>query len=332
MKAEGVFHELLVCPVCHTTLPLDVIRRDGQGACSACERRFAYARGIYQLIPFPIPHRGIRRRWDTWLKLQENGLLSYTEDPKNNLSVGGRQDVAAFAKFARVSGRVLDIGCGPQSIPAYWTSPQDGELVGIDPLLGREEHSFPFVQGIGEYLPFRDEVFDQVLIASSLDHALRPRQVLQEARRVLKPTGHLVLWFFNVHAGRHRRWIAIARRRVRKLKRGFHMLSQGNLEGIHAGLQRMRKPREVQTIQRETPEYLSRLHVPRGAVDFFHFGYYRRNQLVHWLRQAGFVVSRVVEHQSFHLFIDAQPLSKTRVSRRVGRLSNSDYRHHEEMS
>jgi ubiquinone/menaquinone biosynthesis C-methylase UbiE len=46
-------------------------------------------------------------------------------------------------------------------------------------------------------LPFSDISFDYVLCVVSIDYLVKPREVLQEALRVLKPGGKLVLSFSN---------------------------------------------------------------------------------------------------------------------------------------
>lgn len=322
---------LLACPVCHGDLPLAEIRRCGAGICRQCGRRFTYGERTFNLIPYPPPHRGVRRKWETWQQLQENGLVSYTEDPANNLSVPGRQDVAAFAAFCRPAGLVLDIGCGPQSLPAYWTSPEDGELIGIDPLPGVGDREFHFIQGIGEYLPFRSGSFDQILLASALDHALSPRGVLREAKRVLKQTGRLSLWVFDVQAGertageRRQRRRAAARLRIRKLAAGLRLLVRGDLAGIRARMETISAARKASAAAPDVPAYVSTLHVPKGAVDLFHFHYYRRRQVLRWLGRAGFAVSRTHEFGRVNVFIEARPLAKLGIMRWVG-LSLDDRR------
>jgi ubiquinone/menaquinone biosynthesis C-methylase UbiE len=50
-----------------------------------------------------------------------------------------------------------------------------------------------FVEGFGEFLPYRDESFDRCVVASALDHCLDPARVLAEAFRCLKPGGLLIL-------------------------------------------------------------------------------------------------------------------------------------------
>lgn len=291
---------LLVCPVCQGALPLDTIRAREEGACKNCGRHFSYGERTFDLIPHPPPHQGVRRKWETWQQLQENGLAFYTEDPAHNLSVGDRADVAAFAAFSRPRGRVLDIGCGPQPLPAYWTSPEGGELIGIDPLPGAADREFHFVQGIGEYLPLPEGDFDQVLLASSLDHALNPRRVLQEARRVLEPGGRLAVWFFfDTEAGketaaeRRKRRLAIARISVRQLKKALHLLLRGDVKRLRARVENCLPARSsVAALAANEPQAAEGLAVPVGAVDSFHFAYCRRQQVLRWLAQVG---SRVTD-------------------------------------
>ncbi len=94
---------------------------------------------------------------------------------------------------------VLDVGCGAcdYMIPLESAGKR---CVGIDPIYetsiaeckkkGRE---LQLIQGIGEYLPFRDEVFDLVLLLSTLQHVKDQEAVLSEARRVLKKGGALAV-------------------------------------------------------------------------------------------------------------------------------------------
>jgi SAM-dependent methyltransferase len=231
------------CPVCHAPLADD--------RCTACGR--SYPDGHY--TPVPPPDRDVQSKWGLWEQLQANGAEVYDGDPAGNLSVGDRKDAQAFAEFAQLKGRVLDVGCGPQARPSY--SGGD-EFVGIDPLRGGPRE-FAFVQGIAEYLPFRDGVFDRVLFATSLDHMLSPQRALAEARRVLKPDGLVCVWHGEPPPPRHRTW----RQRVSRLIRG-------------------------------RPTVLG-YRTPRGAVDPFHFSHPRFTTVLQWLSDAGLTVDR--EHR-----------------------------------
>jgi len=95
----------------------------------------------------------------------------------------------AFGRFSRLSGLVLDVGCGPQEWPAHFDVAQPGTVfVGVDPLVGDAPGRYLRVRALAEHLPFR-RLFDQVLFVGSIDHLVDPRQALREARRVLTPGG-----------------------------------------------------------------------------------------------------------------------------------------------
>lgn len=88
------------------------------------------------------------------------------------------------------SGLVLDVGCDDPRIGASLLPPE-ARYVGLDPFCTREE---PFrLIGVGEHLPFADATLDGVMYNTSLDHLLDWRRGLQEAARVLKPSGTLFL-------------------------------------------------------------------------------------------------------------------------------------------
>jgi SAM-dependent methyltransferase len=235
--------EILGCPVCHAPLP--------DARCTACGR--SYPDGNY--TPVPPPDRDVQSKWVLWEQLQANGAEVYDGDPAGNLSVGDRQDARAFAEFARLKGRVLDVGCGPQGLPSYSGGDQ---FVGIDPLRGGRRE-FVFVQGIAEYLPFRDGVFDRVLFATSLDHMLSPQRALAESRRVLKPDGLVCVWHGEPVPPMRRVW----RERLSQLIRGGSTLLG--------------------------------YRTPRGAVDPFHFSHPQFATVLQWLADAGLTVER--EHR-----------------------------------
>lgn len=54
-----------------------------------------------------------------------------------------------------------------------------------------------FRKGYGENIPYQEHSFDVVFIVRVMHHLIEPQQVLQEAFRVLKPGGFLVLEFAN---------------------------------------------------------------------------------------------------------------------------------------
>ena len=185
-------HDWFVCPV--TKQPLRLagnVLRSQQGYEYHKDSKF----GFWDFTPAGLETPD-DDTWRTWQHLQRNGVASYENDTAHNLGVGKRKDYLEFAEFCNFHGTILDVGVGPQACPTHIASTEDGELqfVGIDPLVGTQPRAFAFVRGLGEYLPFRDGLFDQVLFVTTLDHFVDPRAALEEAGRTLKPDGEIVVW------------------------------------------------------------------------------------------------------------------------------------------
>jgi ubiquinone/menaquinone biosynthesis C-methylase UbiE len=108
------------------------------------------------------------------------------------------------ALLARPAGRVLDVGCGTAGLAVAleaWGAEVD-RYVGVDLSAGmlreagrklRAVAAFPSaaVAGAADALPFRDAAFDTVVTASSLHYWRNVPGALQEAWRVLRPSGRL---------------------------------------------------------------------------------------------------------------------------------------------
>ncbi|HEY8645026.1 MAG TPA: class I SAM-dependent methyltransferase [Gaiellaceae bacterium] len=167
---------------------------DSPLVCLGCRREYVRHGALLDFLPSEPPDDDVATQWPLWEELEQNGSVAYQNDPSGNLSVAPRKDCAAFRAFAQLEGLVLDVGCGPQPLPWYGTA-FDGTFVGIDPLVGASPRAFAFVRGLGEYLPFRSDVFDRVLFTTSLDHVIVPHRALAEARRVVRPGGHVCIWF-----------------------------------------------------------------------------------------------------------------------------------------
>lgn len=137
-----------------------------------------------------------KKLWAAWDVLQSNAMIPYEIEPEKNLGVGPRKDFLQFAEFCNFNGLVLDVGVGPQLSPTHiqYNTKKDVTFIGLDPILGKQPRDFTFVQGLGEYLPFKDNLFDQVLFVTSLDHFIDPVIALNEAKRVIKPNGSVCVW------------------------------------------------------------------------------------------------------------------------------------------
>lgn len=94
--------------------------------------------------------------------------------------------------------RVLDIGCGKTNHLGLY-SKLDVSIVGCDlrkdflEYMTRTGVNGEFLAADGHSLPFANSSFDKVCLAGALEHVTRPKLVLDEAFRILKPKGKLIL-------------------------------------------------------------------------------------------------------------------------------------------
>lgn len=120
-------------------------------------------------------------------------LLLFHEDRWGLSSLASER----FDYVAReVTGRCLDIGCGPHN--RFINKYLDGNGVGVDVFL-YEGLTAENLLKEPEYFPFEDESFDTVTFIANLNHI--PRRLrdieLSEAYRCLKPGGNIVATMVN---------------------------------------------------------------------------------------------------------------------------------------
>ena len=96
-------------------------------------------------------------------------------------------------------GRVLDVGCGNGSLINAISKKRKIEAYGIDisPKMIEECRSryngVNFEVSTGERIAFADDYFDTITICCVLHHLNNPRKFFEEARRVVKPGGILIV-------------------------------------------------------------------------------------------------------------------------------------------
>lgn len=105
-------------------------------------------------------------------------------------------ELLAVRALLPTQGRGLEIGVGTGRFAAPL-----GVETGLDPsrtmLLSAASRGIDCIQGIAEQLPFFDNRFDYVLFVTTICFVDDARVTLEEARRVLKPGGTLVMGFID---------------------------------------------------------------------------------------------------------------------------------------
>ncbi len=134
--------------------------------------------------------------FDVWHKLLAVNARAYEGFPVDSCTVAGHMCGELFRCFltSHMQGNVLDLGCGPQSVPLYLQDYPVDHIAGVDPLAAVDPHPFAFHQGIAEILPWDAGTFHTVIAATSLDHVLLLDRALDEIARVLAPRGRFVTW------------------------------------------------------------------------------------------------------------------------------------------
>ena len=111
-----------------------------------------------------------------------------------------RLEESGYARLTDGTADMVEIGCGPIGVSAYFPARQ---RVCVDPL----EHYYgsqpvlsalrnprvDYRRGVGEALPLDDQSCDLAVIENCIDHTRDMDAVMREVRRVLRPDGVLYL-------------------------------------------------------------------------------------------------------------------------------------------
>jgi SAM-dependent methyltransferase len=112
--------------------------------------------------------------------------------PDKILEIAGLPSLrsARYGRTAQYVGRRhLDLGCGSNPLKALRP---DAQVIGVDVQVQRPKFD-PTVVGVAERLPFAPDTFDSVSMVACLNHFGERDTVINEARRVLKPNGRIIV-------------------------------------------------------------------------------------------------------------------------------------------
>lgn len=148
---------------------------------------------------------------EQWQKIKDRLcfplLVFLSSDQARSLGLTPIDEERVAMALSRCRGLLLDIGCGTNELIRYYRSRQ-GRAIGVD------VYPWPGADVVCDTttLPFPDTLFDTVAMLACLNHIpmSKRNRVLQEARRVLKDGGQLLITMINpavgffAHTIRHR--------------------------------------------------------------------------------------------------------------------------------
>lgn len=230
--------QCLRCPRCKGTL----IWGNDFLICSPCGTTYAMKPNAVPLFDLYIDEkptesgRDDKQTWDKEIFEQGYENIGYHESGAEfDAQIGHAAELSSFV-FARVKRRmldwvqpaaghtVLDVGCGAGYFlcmirEKYRQHSLVPALAGVD--ISTRQLSYMArrmqkegisdavaVHGNAEYLPFVDASFDLITCSEVLEHIRNPVRALTEMRRVLKPTGCLLLSTPSMLA--EKRWTLLA--------------------------------------------------------------------------------------------------------------------------
>jgi ubiquinone/menaquinone biosynthesis C-methylase UbiE len=111
-----------------------------------------------------------------------------------------------ISTLSNSGGLCLDVGCGSGEYLYRFVEVGRYYGIGIDPLKEPSLKIFKdrikglqisekieLINGVGEYLPIKEDSVQLCIMTSTLDHVSNPDQTLRESHRVLASDGHLIL-------------------------------------------------------------------------------------------------------------------------------------------
>jgi len=133
---------------------------------------------------------------EEWEEMQAGSVQRYKDEHYEEDETIAKIFGGFIAVSLKPDDIIFDVGCGLfPHMPAYARELQHGGYVGLEPLTTPIDRDYLCLTGaVAEKLPLRDESFDAVLLATSLDHIEHVDQAMAELKRILTPGGRLYFW------------------------------------------------------------------------------------------------------------------------------------------
>ncbi len=231
--------EILRCPACKRGT---LSAQTQPWVCASCHETFPLINERFPDFLTPSDREKLKEELHFWEEHEANHPGAYQDESESSY-----QKLAAWMNSSE-NARVLDIGCGSGALLKRIPSKTK---MGVEPsenLLKHAEGFFGVISTAGN-LPFQDGSFDLVFFKHSLHHVQDKSAAIQEAARVLKKGGRLIVIEPNADHPQ-RRMISdpnSAFRRHRILTRfigpveTFQTLDEVVREADRAGLQKTRQ-------------------------------------------------------------------------------------------
>lgn len=120
------------------------------------------------------------------------------------------EDLKPLTRFVNAGDKILDLGCGNGRLLGFFKN-KDVEYIGIDnsdKIIEIARTKYPGVKfqiASALNLPFEDDYFDKIFSIAVFHHIPSKKfriKFLQQAKRVLKPNGLLILFVWNLQQKR----------------------------------------------------------------------------------------------------------------------------------
>lgn len=160
--------------------------------------------------------------WSKWANLV-NKLFRNNQNFEKNFML---TLAATFKKIGYLKNNTLDLGGGCGSYRGFWKESIGKIYLNHDPQIGNfefiklDDKSVYMVEGRAETLPYKNNVFDTILIADAIDHFSDPLKALNESNRVLEKRGKIIIFqCSHLHLGEKINYIS---RLIQKLKEAIN--------------------------------------------------------------------------------------------------------------